>query len=242
MGGCKSHTEPLASFFSCKLNIFNCQIAWCINLTIKQFHNRKNVATLWKSIQGRKISFKRKHIDIYVSDGQYTAFIHHNRDGSFNLYQYRGEHSSEPKSQDKLSYVNTYSEKTLLLRREELRGGETVNIADYDYCNLGEGGRTRLSRSTGPSALPITRRVIAGQDQFQLMHYNRKGLIESGSYIKDGNLVRFQYHYGKVAKLDGELLRAEFVLPHMSCTVSWCATSPHHSDKLDKWVMSKFYL
>lgn len=48
------------------------------------------------------------------------------------------------------------------------------------------------------------------------MNYNRKGLIESGSYIQDGNIVRFHYHYHKVSKLDGELLRAEFVLPHMA--------------------------
>lgn len=159
--------------------------------------------------------------------------MHHNDDGSFNLRQYRGVHSSEPESWDKLSYVNKYSEKISLLRREELRNGEIINIAEYDYQNLTDS--KRFSR-------PIARRVIDGQDKFQLINYNRQGLVESGSYFKDGNFIRFRYHYRGMSKLDGEILRAEFVLPHLSCTVSWCAPRPRQSDPLDKWVGPNKYL
>ncbi|KAL5344247.1 hypothetical protein ACLOAV_010817 [Pseudogymnoascus australis] len=208
--------------------------AWVVAKTMQEillpfflFHNRKNVASLWRRINGRKVSFKGNSINIQTSDGQYTGFVHHNDDGSFNLRQYRGVHSSEPESWDKLSYINKYSEKISLLRREELRNGETINIAEYDYQNLT--GSKRFSR-------PIARRVIDGQDKFQLINYNRQGLVESGSYFKDGNFIRFRYHYRGMSKLDGEILRAEFVLPHLSCTVSWCAPRPRQSDPLDKWV------
>ncbi|KFZ18278.1 hypothetical protein V502_04173 [Pseudogymnoascus sp. VKM F-4520 (FW-2644)] len=216
--------------------------AWVVAKTTQEillpfflFHNRKNVASLWRRINGRKVSFKRNSINIQTSDGQYTGFVHHNDDGSFNLRQYRGVHSSEPESRDKLSYVNKYSEKISLLRREELRNGEVINIAEYDYQNLTGGDSKRFSRLS-ISGLPIARRVIDGQDKSQLINYNRQGLVESGSYFKDGNLIRFRYHYRGMSKLDGEILRAEFVLPHLSCTVSWCAPRPRQSDPLDKWV------
>jgi hypothetical protein len=60
--------------------------------------------------------------------------------------------------------------------------------------------------------------------------------------MKDGNLIRFQYHYQKTAKFQGVLLRAEFVLPHMSCTVSWCAPPRRHPEKLDSWVCFIFII
>lgn len=81
-------------------------------LTVEQFHNRKNVASFWKRIQGREVAFERKHIDIQASDDQYTVIILHNGNGSFQLYQYRGEHSSEPESQDKLAHINIIMRKS----------------------------------------------------------------------------------------------------------------------------------
>jgi hypothetical protein len=49
-------------------------------------------------------------------------------------------------------------------------------------------------------------------------------------------LVRFKYHYRKNAKYDDELLRAEFVLPHMSANVSWCAPPVRHAEKMERWI------
>lgn len=122
-----------------------------------------------------------------------------------------------------------------LLRRKEIQGGKVVNTFEYEYWEPDAARVNRLSR-TDMARSPLSRRCVGGQNQLQVVNYNRKGLIESGSYFKDGNLIRFQYHYRRDAKFKGELLRAEFVLPHMSCNVSWCAPPPRQPEKLDKWV------
>jgi hypothetical protein len=181
------------------------------------------------------VSFEKHRIAIQSFEGQYSAFVHHCDDGTVELRQYHGENKVEPEGLDKLCYVNTYSSQMALLRRKEFQNGDAVNIFEYEYWRPDSAASRRLSKSdmTKP---PMTRRCVAGQDQLQVVNYNRKGLIESGSYLKDGNLIRFQYHYRRAAKLHVELLRAEFVLPHMSCTVSWCSPPPRHPEKLDKWV------
>jgi hypothetical protein len=200
------------------------------------FHSRKDLVQLWKRIQGREVKFTRKNISIRTLDGNFTAFIHGGENGQIKLYQYEGEHSSEPQTKDKLKYINTYSASMSLMVREEFAKGEVVSAAEYDYYDQADPAQRRLSRPRTLQQAPITRRGVAGRDEFQIISYDAKGLVESGSYIKDGNLVRFHYNYRKSGKLEGELLRAEFVLPHMSCSVSWCTPPPRNSDKLDKWT------
>jgi hypothetical protein len=192
------------------------------------------------------VSFKRQHIKVQTQEGEYTAFIHQSDDGTIELNQYQGEHEVEPKDQEKLCYVNTYSPKMALLRRKVFQSGDVVNVFKYMYWEPDTAQRKRLARSNTAKS-PFSRRCVAGKNQLQAVNYSRKGLIKSGSYVKDGNLVRFQYHYRRDAKFKGELLRAEFVLPHMSCNVSWCAPPPHQPEKLDKWVclnitISKVYV
>jgi hypothetical protein len=121
-----------------------------------------------------------------------------------------------------------------LLRRVELDHGSTINDYTYEY-RTPDPGRKRLSK-TDLLTCPITRKGIAGQNALQDVNYNSKGQIDSGSWIKDGNLIRFQFHYQKTGKFQAALLRAEFVLPHMSCTVSWCAAPRRRPEKLDSWV------
>ena len=82
----------------------------------------------------------------------------------------------------------------------------------------------------------MARICLSGSDEGAKVAYNNKGHIESGSYISHGNLVRFKYHYRKNAKYDDELLRAEFVLPHMSANVSWCAPPVRHAEKMERWI------
>jgi hypothetical protein len=122
-----------------------------------------------------------------------------------------------------------------LVRRKEFQEGKIVNIFDYEYWEPDASRGHRLSRRDIARS-PVSRRCVAGQNNLQVVNYNRKGLIKTGSYIKDGNLVRFRYHYRKDSKFKGELLRAAFVLPHMSCNVSWCVPPPHQPENLDKWV------
>ena len=110
-----------------------------------------------------------------------------------------------------------------LLRRVELSGdGSMINDYVYEYRDVDPNQPKRLAKSDLLIS-PIARKGIAGKDAHQDVNYNSKGQIDSGSYLKDGNLIRFQYHYQKASRAEGEFLRAEFVFPHMSCTVSWCA-------------------
>jgi hypothetical protein len=203
--------------------------------TFFKLHHRDPVVTLWKNIQGMEVSFKRRRIIIRNLDGIYTAFIHRVDEGTFRLLQFRGDHHSQPEHEDDLCSINMYSKDMALLRRVELDHGHTINDYVYEYRNTADPVRKRLSKSDILTA-PMTRKGIAGQNNLQDVNYNSKGQIDSGSWMKDGNLIRFQYHYQKTSRFQGVLLRAEFVLPHMSCTVSWCAPPRRHPEKLDSWV------
>jgi hypothetical protein len=184
---------------------------------------------------------KRHHITIRNLDGHFTAFIHPVDEGTFRLLQYRGDHQSEPESKDELCSINMYSHGLALLRRVEMNNGSTINDYVYEYRQPDPRERKRLSK-TDILACPIVRKGIAGQHNSQAVNYNSKGQIDSGSWIKDGNLIRFQYHYQKTGKVQAALLRAEFVLPHMSCTVSWCAAPRSHPERLDSWVSSSYQI
>lgn len=137
-----------------------------------------------------------------------------------------------------LCAVNIYSNTMTLHRRMEMSGGDTVNDYIYDYRDSDVAVQKRLSRADLLNT-PITRKGIAGKNAQQSISYNSRGQIDSGSYLKDGNIIRFQYHYQKAQKHSGALLRAEFVLPHLSCTVSWCAPPRRKPEKLETWVIGK---
>jgi hypothetical protein len=187
-----------------------------------------------------EVSIKRKRITVRNLDGVYTGFIHRVDEETFKLLQYWGDHQTEPPNGNGLCSTNMYSNNMALLRRVELSGdGSMTNDYVYDYRSVDPNQPKRLSKSDLLTS-PITRKGIAGKDALQDVNYNSKGQIDSGSYLKDGNLIRFQYHYQKASKVEGALLRAEFVLPHMSCTVSWCAPPRRRPERLDNWVSHLF--
>jgi hypothetical protein len=182
-----------------------------------------------------QVTVKRRRVLIRNLDGVHTGFIHQDNTNSFKLLQYRGDHTTEPTTNKDLCAVNEYSDTMALQRRVEMSHGETVNDYIYEYRNTDATAQKRLSRADLLTT-PITRKGVAGKNALQSVSYNSKGQIDSGSYLKDGNLVRFQYHYQKAPKHSGALLRAEFVLPHLSCTVSWCANPRRKPEKLETWV------
>ncbi len=185
-----------------------------------------------------EVSFKRHRVLIRNLDGAHTGFIHPVNTDTFRLLQYRGDHKTEPSdNKELLVAINMYSTKMTLLRRVELNNGNTVNDYEYEYRIPDPVAPRRISK-TDIFNSPIARKGVAGQNNLQAVNYNVRGQIDSGSYVKDGNLVRFQYHYQKEAKHNGALLRAEFVLPHMSCTVSWCAAPRRRPERLESWVSS----
>jgi hypothetical protein len=167
--------------------------------------------------------------------GIVTSFIHKDVDGSFKLYMYTGLHDKEPNGSDTLRAINSYSKAMLLISREEYEKRELVNEYRYEYMDKKSRRQSRLSKTINPR-IPLSRTCIRGRNEKEYVHLNFKGFIESGSYVKDGNLVRFKYHYRKNAKFEDELLRAEFVLPHMTCNVSWCAPPARHPAKMERWI------
>ncbi|KAH2704297.1 hypothetical protein KXW03_002251 [Aspergillus fumigatus] len=198
------------------------------------FHGRDNVKRLWDETKGMTISIKKSRFMLQSLDGTFTAFKHDDEDGGFKVYYYSGEHKTEPEGTKSLKYVSTYSKDMLLLIRQEFKDGKAINEFHYDYRAPNKKS-LRLTRGSD-TRIPLGRRCIRGDSHLQSVQYNRKGLIEAGSYMKDGNLIRFKYHYRKNPRFGDELLRAEFVLSHITCTVSWCAPPVRHPEKVERWI------
>ena len=204
------------------------------------FHGRRDVKTLWNRIDGTRVTLKRHRIVIENTEDLSTAFIHmtDSQTGSFDLHQYSGNVEKEPTDTARLQRISTYSRAMLLLQREDYHNGTKENVYKYEYHNENSGPlRKRLSKSRNPR-FPILRRCIDGSSGFEELNYNYRGLVQNGSYILHGSLIRFNCHYRHGSNSEDELLRAEFVLPHLSCTVSWAAPPIDQQDRLDesKWI------
>ncbi|EPS26705.1 putative polysialyltransferase [Penicillium oxalicum 114-2] len=207
-----------------------------IGLSFFLFHGRKNVKQLWDETKGMTIHLKKTRVIIRGLDGTFTAFRHQETDGGFKVYQYSGEHKTEPKDKEArtLKYVSSYTSEMLLLIKQEFKDGKLVNEYHYDYqAPLKKG--LKLGTST-KSRMPLGRRCVQGENHLQSIQYNSKGLVEKGSYMKDGNLIRFQYHYRKNPRFGDELLRAEFSLSHITCNVAWCAPPRRNRNKEHRWI------
>lgn len=209
-----------------------------IVMPIFLFHGRKNVTTLWNRIGGTTVSLKRQRIAIENTEGLSTAFIHSpfGQAGTFKVHQYAGNVDKEPEDQSKLQRISTYNNSMFLLRREDYANGVKGNVYLYEY-SVGTKLQHRklLSRRNNPR-YPILRKCIEGKNEFEEVNFNLRGLIQSGSHMLHGSLIRFNCHYRQGSNFEDELLRAEFVLPHLTCTVSWSAPPATHQEKLDKWI------
>ncbi|KAL4897630.1 hypothetical protein BDV59DRAFT_47253 [Aspergillus ambiguus] len=205
-----------------------------LGLAFFLFHGRSNVKRLWNETKGMTISIKKSRFMVQGLDGTFTAFRHNEPDGGFKVYYYIGEHKSEPEGTKNLKYSGSYSKDALLLIRQEFKDGKLLNEYHYDYRTPAK-KNFKLSKSY-ETKVPMGRRCVRGQNHLQSVQYNRKGLIEAGSYMKDGNLIRFKYHYRKNPSFGDELLRAEFALSHITCTVSWCAPPLRHPEKVERWI------
>ncbi|KAH9222558.1 glycosyltransferase family 4 protein [Leptodontidium sp. 2 PMI_412] len=200
-------------------------------------HGRKNVTTLWNRIGGTTVSLKRQRIAMENTDGLSTAFIRPQclEDGTFEVHQYSGDLDKEPDEKSKLQRISTYSKSMLLLRREEYAWASKCNVYEYEYHAEDTPRRKRLSKIQS-HRYPMLRKCIEGENAFEEVNFNYRGLVQSGSYILHGSLIRFSCHYRQGSNFDDELLRAEFVLPHLTCTVSWSAPPTSHPERLDKWI------
>ncbi|KAL4918814.1 hypothetical protein BDW62DRAFT_58173 [Aspergillus aurantiobrunneus] len=204
-----------------------------MGLSFFLFYGRDNVKQLWNETKGMTINIKKSRCIIQSLDGTFTAFRHNQPDGGFKVFYYAGTPKTEPQGTKSLSCVSTYSKDLLLLIRQEYKGGNVVNEYHYDYRAP---TKKNITLKLSESKIPMGRRCVRGENHLQSVQYNCKGLIEAGSYMKDGNLIRFKYHYRKNPQFGDELLRAEFALSHITCTVSWCAPPLRHPEKVERWI------
>ncbi|ORY15720.1 hypothetical protein BCR34DRAFT_598235 [Clohesyomyces aquaticus] len=208
---------------------------WVMSIALPFFiyHGRKDIAALSNTVKGSLIDQKKDRLVVRNYGDTETAFVHPAEEGGFRLVYYVGAHKEEPKWGH--TRITTYDKDMRVVSRVEYKNGEVTNEYVYDYPSKRTQRISKISKVQS-TKIPLTRQCIRGTDEGAKVHYNYKGHIESGSYMQHGNLVRFKYHYRKNAKFDDELLRAEFVLPHMSANVSWCAPPIRHAEKMERWI------
>ncbi|KAH4233171.1 hypothetical protein HBI06_065230 [Parastagonospora nodorum] len=207
--------------------------AMSVALPFFLYHRRKDIAGLAGTVKGSLIVQKKHRLVIQSYGDTETAFVHTLEDGNFKLVFYQGTPEQEPTWGQ--TRVTRYNKDMQITHREEYKNGKVLNAYTYEYASKRASRLIKLSKVKN-SRIPTSRICTAGDDERAKVQYNHKGHLESGSYISHGNLVRFKYHYRKNAKYDDELLRAEFVLPHMSANVSWCAPPVRHAEKMERWI------
>ncbi|KAK2629471.1 hypothetical protein QTJ16_000291 [Diplocarpon rosae] len=201
------------------------------------FHNREKAQKVWNGAKGTLYALQKNRLIIRSMDETSTSFFHIRPIiGDFKLCKYPKLLDKEPDRPTNLQTVSHFSKDMILKTRAEFGKDGLINEYKYDYAKKATGGGV-LRKNRNPR-MPLSRTCTSGQDEFQTVHYNGKGFIESGSYVfKDtGSLVRFKYHYRKNAKFDDELLRAEFVFPHVTCNINWCAPPTRHAGKYHRWI------
>ncbi|RDW68755.1 glycosyltransferase family 4 protein [Aspergillus mulundensis] len=192
-------------------------------------HGREKISDVYKSTRGWKTVLHKDRIVIESLEGLTTCFTRAQADGTTLLYQYAGNHTHEPKDNKTLLAINTYVDKLILKRREEYKAGQVVNDFTYEYAE-------NVKKSRRGRVLPIQRVCTAGESDGQTVVYNESGYIVSGSFMQDVNPVRFTYSFRKNARFDDELLRAEYVFPHITIRVAWCMPPPNRPEREEKWI------
>ncbi|PYH91621.1 glycosyl transferase [Aspergillus ellipticus CBS 707.79] len=190
-------------------------------------HGRPKVSTLYRNMKDWKTVIHQNRVVVESLGGISTGFSRTESDGTVQLYQYSGRHDHEPSDYKKLLAINTYTDKLLLSRRQEYRGENLVNEFTYEYPQDSRKGRPKL---------PTQRECTQGELSGQIVQYDKRGYMTSGSAMRGVNPVEFKFWYRKGAKFEDELLRADYVLPHIKIHVAWCMPPPNRPERQDKWI------
>jgi hypothetical protein len=172
-----------------------CKILQGLILPLVLFHGRENVSMLYSNMRGMKTVIHKNRIVIESLSGPSTCFLTAQPDGIKRLAQYAGRHEQEPSEPKQLMAVNTYTDKLVLRQREEYRGEAIVNLFTYEYPQSGKKSDRKL---------PIQRQCLKGDLNRQVVQYDQRGYITTGSTFRDVNPVQFTYWYRKSAKFEDE--------------------------------------
>ncbi|KHJ35338.1 putative glycosyl group 1 family protein [Erysiphe necator] len=199
-------------------------------------YRRKTIIKFWNQIGSTKVSLKHHKVLLENSKGYSSAFIlPKSKDGTFQVFMYSGNLDHAPNDNTNLQRISTYSYKSMaLLRLEEFCQASKINTYQYEY-SLKPLRKRKISKIKN-DRYPIRRICIAGRDKDEEINFNRQGLVESGSYRIYGNIIKFKCYYQKGRNYDGELLRADFILSHLKCSVSWSVPPKSHPERLENWI------
>ncbi|KAJ5908940.1 hypothetical protein N7495_001622 [Penicillium taxi] len=191
-------------------------------------HGRDNISNLYKATRGWKTIIEKDRILVESLNGPMSCFYRILPDGSARLYQYSGNHAEVPGNLSQLEAINTYSSKLVLLRREEYKVNKVINDFSYEYADSSE--KTRGKK------LPIQRHCTAGEREGEVIQYDERGYIVSGSGMEGVNPVQFNFAFRKNAKFDDELLYGEYNFPHIQIKVTWCMPPPNRPERTNTWI------
>ncbi|KAI9049445.1 hypothetical protein LZ554_006477 [Drepanopeziza brunnea f. sp. 'monogermtubi'] len=204
-----------------------CKILQGLVLPMVMFHGREKIYKLHSDMKGMKTVIEKNRIVIEGLGGSSTCFLTVQPDGSRRLSQYTGQHDREPTDPKTLMAVNTYTDKLILRQREELRSANVINLFVYDYPQARKGSNGKL---------PMQRQCLKGDLTGQVVQYDERGYITTGSHFRGVNPVNFTYWYRNSARFEDELLRGEFILPHITIRVSWSMPGRKHPQRLEEWI------
>lgn len=207
---------------------------WAFSKALQQFilpmvllQGRPNVAILQQNMKFTTTSIMKKRIVIESLSGPVTCFVAPEEEGNFQLWQYNGRHEKQPEDSKQLFAINTYSKKMKLLQREERKGDTTINLFTYEYD---------LENPKSSSKLPLQRKCLDGESNGETVKYDHRGYVTTGFATRGVNPVTFSFWYRTSAKFEDELLRGEYIFPHVTIRVSWSMPSQTNHEGLDDWV------
>jgi len=189
------------------------------------FHGRENVKQLQSNMKGMKTVLKKNRVVIENLRGPSTCFWSQQGDGSVQLRQYNGKHVQEPEDSKHLIAINTYGDEFLLRQREEYKGDKLLNMFTYEY-----------PQGKKSAKLPLQRQCIQGRLSGEIVQYDWRGYVTTGSTFRGTNPVAFTYWYRRNARFEDELLRGEYVLPHITIRIMWSMPPRRHPERLDDWI------
>ncbi|KAL3459331.1 hypothetical protein BJX64DRAFT_301426 [Aspergillus heterothallicus] len=191
-----------------------CKFLQGLILPLVMLHGRERITKLYKSMTAQTATVHKDRITLVSLDGTSTCFVHHQPDGSFRLYKYLGSYQEEPSRLKNLVALSTYTGNSLLCARDEydLKGAVTDSFA-YEYAQ---------TSGHGVKQVPIQRQCLTGRLKSEVVCYDSQGYIVSGSFLRGTDPVRFRYWYAKATTSAEEVVRAEYVYPHMTIEVAWC--------------------
>ncbi|KAF7191169.1 hypothetical protein HII31_07529 [Pseudocercospora fuligena] len=211
-----------------------CKNIQSIIVPLFMFHNREDVALLRTNMKGIKATMRGDRVNMERAFGPWTGFLKTKANGVTRCFLYCGRYDKQPEGRDKLKSISTFTYKQKrfqtkvfrLTRREVYNNTELENAYTYEYGTI----------NGKESELPMSRECVHGECEREILHYDARGYITSGSYFKDDNLIMFKYFYRRNAHYDDELLRAVYTLSHIYFEVSWCYPPPVRPEELDRWI------